>query len=454
MKMFLNIIFFATLYPVLFIVYVVMALQSGQKNGSIFGVNMKPEWFEEDEVKAIQKRFKREMRWYGLLLAVIPFSSLLTPYFFIQMTIWLVWMFGAIILLMLLLVFANSRLKEWKRQKGYYETQSTERYVELKNAGAIRCIHFFQFFLPLAIGIIGAALALPVYKMVGISCLIGAACGFIYFLVAVIMDRQPIQVISSDSDININYSRAKKNIWKNFWLCCIWMNTILILFLLAISFVDKKVESIMLIAMIVYAVLLLVICIPVFIRLGKVEKAYAGKHDLSNGTEDDRNWIGGVLYYNPNDPHTMVDKKVGIGTTVNMASKAGKATMLFTALVFLTIPILCAWVIAEEFTPIHLEIENGNLCAEHIRTDYELPLDTIEEVEMVTELPRRSKINGTGMDNLEKGTFKIYEQGECQEFLNPQNKKFLHFSANGKQYYMSGVDDAQTEEIYKEILSR
>jgi len=150
----------------------------------------------------------------------------------------------------------------------------------------------------------------------------------------------------------------------------------------------------------------------------------------------------------------MVDKKVGIGTTVNMASKAGKATMLFTALVFLTIPILCAWVIAEEFTPIHLEIENGNLCAEHIRTDYELPLDTIEEVEMVTELPRRSKINGTGMDNLEKGTFKIYEQGECQEFLNPQNKKFLHFSANGKQYYMSGVDDAQTEEIYKEILSR
>jgi len=41
--MFLNIIFFATLYPVLFIVYVVMALQSGQKNGSIFGVNMKPE---------------------------------------------------------------------------------------------------------------------------------------------------------------------------------------------------------------------------------------------------------------------------------------------------------------------------------------------------------------------------------------------------------------------------
>ena len=95
--MFLNIIFFATLYPVLFIVYVVMALQSGQKNGSIFGVNMKPEWFEEDEVKAIQKRFKREMRWYGLLLAVIPFSSLLTPYFSIQMTIWLVWMFGAII---------------------------------------------------------------------------------------------------------------------------------------------------------------------------------------------------------------------------------------------------------------------------------------------------------------------------------------------------------------------
>ena len=172
-------------------------------------------------------------------------------------------------------------------------------------------------------------------------------------------------------------------------------------------------------------------CIPAIVTLGRVEKAYEDKHDLIGGVEDDRNWIGGMLYYNPRDSHTIVDKRVGIGTTVNMATKAGKGTILFIIIALLMLPLVCVWVIAEEFTPIHLEIENQSLCAEHIRTDYEISLD-----------------------DLEKGTFKISGEGECQVFLNPQNKKFLYFTANGKNYYMSGIDDTETEEIYQEIMNQ
>ena len=101
-----------------------------------------------------------------------------------------------------------------------------------------------------------------------------------------------------------------------------------------------------------------------------------------------------------------------------------------------------------------MEIENQSLCAEQIRTDYEISLDALDDVEMLTELPDWSKVNGTGMENLEKGTFKIGGEGECQVFLNPQNKKFLYFTANGKSYYMSGIDDTETEEIYQEILNQ
>lgn len=98
----------------------------------LFAVNMKREWVEDENVKAIQKRFKKEMIWYSLILAIIPFSCLFIPYFSIQMTIWMVWLIVAIILLMLPTVFANNRLKQWKRKMGYYEEQSAERYVELK----------------------------------------------------------------------------------------------------------------------------------------------------------------------------------------------------------------------------------------------------------------------------------------------------------------------------------
>ena len=66
--MFLNIIFFATLYPVLFIICIVFALQNSYKDGMLFAVNMKREWVEDENVKAIQKRFKKEMIWYSLIL--------------------------------------------------------------------------------------------------------------------------------------------------------------------------------------------------------------------------------------------------------------------------------------------------------------------------------------------------------------------------------------------------
>lgn len=137
-----------------------------------------------------------------------------------------------------------------------------------------------------------------------------------------------------------------------------------------------------------------------------------------------------------------------------MATKAGKGTILFIIIALLMLPLVCVWVIAEEFTPIHLEIENQSLCAEHIRTDYEISLDALDDVEMLTELPNWSRVNGTGMETLEKGTFKISGEGECQVFLNPQNKKFLYFTANGKNYYMSGIDDTETEEIYQEIMNQ
>ena len=59
----------------------------------------------------------------------------------------------------------------------------------------------------------------------------------------------------------------------------------------------------------------------------------------------------------------------------------------------------------------------------------------------------------TSMDTLEKGTFTIYGGEDVNVFLNPKNDAFLQFSANGKTYYMGGVDDTQTKGIYEELLT-
>ncbi len=51
--------------------------------------------------------------------------------------------------------------------------------------------------------------------------------------------------------------------------------------------------------------------------------------------DDDRFWKGGILYYNPNDPKMLVDKRFGIGWTLNFARPSvwiGLAILILIAL--------------------------------------------------------------------------------------------------------------------------
>lgn len=44
--------------------------------------------------------------------------------------------------------------------------------------------------------------------------------------------------------------------------------------------------------------------------------------------EDDRWIMGGLIYYNPDDPALFVEKRVGVGTTINIGNKWGKLFMI------------------------------------------------------------------------------------------------------------------------------
>ena len=207
--MIMNIIFFATMYPIVFIMLFLFSTQNKYENGRLFAVNMKKEWIKDATVADIRQKFKKEMRYYAILLAIVPFVSLLTSHMSIQLTIWMFWLLAAIFLLSLPIMRANHRLKTWKTQNHLYEDRQPEHYVELKQAGSVRKVRFLPFFLPNIISIASALLLLPKSSGLGISCLIGASCGLVFWLAAVWIDRQPVSVISTDSDVNINYARAK-----------------------------------------------------------------------------------------------------------------------------------------------------------------------------------------------------------------------------------------------------
>jgi uncharacterized membrane protein len=57
--------------------------------------------------------------------------------------------------------------------------------------------------------------------------------------------------------------------------------------------------------------------------------------------DDDRNWLGSVIYYNRDDPDVLVPKRYGWGWTVNFAHPAGKVFLaLMVALILLPVVLL------------------------------------------------------------------------------------------------------------------
>lgn len=56
--MIMNIIFFATMYPIVFIMLFLFSTQNKYENGRLFAVNMKKEWIKDATVADIRQKFK------------------------------------------------------------------------------------------------------------------------------------------------------------------------------------------------------------------------------------------------------------------------------------------------------------------------------------------------------------------------------------------------------------
>ncbi|HEX8998106.1 MAG TPA: DUF5808 domain-containing protein [Ktedonobacterales bacterium] len=57
--------------------------------------------------------------------------------------------------------------------------------------------------------------------------------------------------------------------------------------------------------------------------------------------DEDRYWLAGVFYYNPDDPDPFVPKRYGLGWTINFAHPAGKV-MLVVMIGMILLPVALA----------------------------------------------------------------------------------------------------------------
>ena len=64
-------------------------------------------------------------------------------------------------------------------------------------------------------------------------------------------------------------------------------------------------------------------------KLINIEKQYKDKKEYEYYDNSDKYWKLGMFYFNPNDRHIMVENRTAMGTTVNLATKAGMGLGIF-----------------------------------------------------------------------------------------------------------------------------
>lgn len=505
--MLLNVIMWIGLYPAIFIIYFVLKLSAKDRSGIVFGVRLPKAADGAEEFAALleerKKIYYRQMRMTFFVFLAIPLSSFLVPYFSIQFTIWMFWILAAIVFLELPYIRANRELVKWKKERRLAAAERAEqketadsqengsseecsrvsenrnaeecdcvpkdrdegkgsrapelvRHFELSQAGAVRRVRAGSFLPPV---IVSAAAVLLAFlrrgtygHYTGLLWIIPvfALCTPLFFAVAAWMDRQRTAVISRDSGINVNFARAKKQVWSRYWLFCAWLNTAFTA--LAALLVSREAGgSWLLWGCLLYTLILTAGSGKMAGKLSRLEERYAPQTDASVMEDDDDNWLWGCVYHNRSDKRVMVEARVGLGTSVNVATPVGRGLTVFSVFVLLMTPILCLWMIMVEFTPFRLEIRGDELVGEQLKTDYRIAVSDITELTLVEELPELSKIAGTGMDSLYRGKWHILYGDNCEVFLNPQNSLFLRFVSDGVIYYMSAPEDEQTRALYEEL---
>ena len=461
-----GIVMFICIVPVLLVNFFFLYPKKWKERKQVLGVNRRKEFMEEgtvEKVSEIASTARSRAVIITVVCVIIAALLMLIKGITLQTLVWVCFIYAALIIDMVPYVIGHSQMMSLKRELGLTKEKGVS-YVDLTNAGKIHALKMSSVLVPNILGLLEVIVvfladigvfAVSVYKPAGFlgTFIIGTfwLMGILITVFGYIMDNLKSEVISHDSDVNANYNRAKKMNRANLFLAFLWLNVIYTVVTGGL-FLFRYTDMSIMITMTAYMILIMV-GTAVFVFLDKkIEARYHKEMEITS--DDDEYWILGMIYYNPNDKRLNVEKRVGVGGTINLAHPAGKVIglILILSLVFTVMSVV--WMGMVEATPIKLTAEDGKLICHQLRDEYVIPLEEIESIEYGDDISslRVVRTSGVGMENLLKGNFSVDDINGCKLFLNPLGKEYIKIvTKSGTQYYVSGSSAEETRAVYNKL---
>ena len=159
-----------------------------------------------------------------------------------------------------------------------------------------------------------------------------------------------------------------------------------------------------------------------------------------------------MFYYNPNDRKLNVDKRVGVGMTINMAHPVGKIITGFGVLTIVFSILALIWIGMMSVTPIDIIETDDYVICHQLWDEYKIAKNEIASVEYgdFKDL-RATRTAGTGMENVAKGTWSVNGEAGCRLYLNPQVGKYVKIKTETRTYYISENTSEETSALYESL---
>ena len=450
MEWWVNLILWATVIWLPVVMYFQTVNDTKFKKNITVGVTFPKEAQSDEELMeriAAFRRTEKRMLWAlllsGAVCAVLPLSL------GVMLTIYLVWLDVVIVVPMVPYVRCNRDLKAMKARRGWRRPDQgvSTAVAELTPVDLWKekpGTHL-AFLVPLLLSILPPAAAfregngLWAWVMVAVGP-VWVAFFWILYRFAI---RRKAEVVDDNADRTAALTRLRRQAWRRVWLWGAWFMALLTWCM--VLYEKSPVASI--VGTAALTILFTAAALWQEFRLRGLQARLTEGSGQDFYVDEDDKWIWGMFYYNPHDENLVVNARVGINTTVNMARKPGKILMGFVAVILLLMPLFGVWILAEERMPVELSVQGEVLEARHSGSRYDIPLGDIQSVEVLEELPSMSKIIGTGMPSVKKGQYNAEGYGQVTACLDPRTGPWLLITGTDGERYLLGDRDGDAAEL-------
>ncbi len=463
MNTFLLIFLTVCFLPIVPLLYFTLRNEAKPHNNIILSTTLPKEAWEDERVLNITKNFKKELNFYTLLVLILYVPVFFIPYISIVMTYLLTWMIFLLILPYLPYRKYGLKLRALKKEHWYHpelvkisvaDTKSYSVFEEKQNNYS-----FIHFLLPLIINFIPMLFPLVVVTedsnfLLYFIVLMNAFCILLFYVCYRFTYRKKSDRINSDNITTKNLTRVRRHYWCQFWLAISWLTAI---FSFSAIFIHKAGLFFLILTML-YSLIILAYTIGIEVKIRSIQQHFNQNEPSEILVDEDDYWPFGLLgtyYYNKNDNNSFVNARVGFGTTFNVAKPICKWVMIFCGILILSMPLWGIWLIPDEFSTIKIVLTENSIEAHHTGIEYEILLEDIISYELLTDLPKISRIAGTGLDNVAKGIFSVKGiDRNCRLCLYPEAELFLLLETKEQIYLFGMKNTEQMQEIYDTLTQK